>query len=80
VLSLSLRTRLPEARASADALAIVEATVRERAPEAVIERPEAAQLAITAHPAAGPIEVALRGRDLTLEQFVQFEQPPQAPS
>lgn len=67
MLSLSLRARLSEARASDDPLAQLEAVVRAYAPEAVIERPEAAQRAITAHPAAGPIEIGLRGRDLSLE-------------
>jgi hypothetical protein len=67
VLSLSLRARLSEARASDDPLAELEAVVRAHAPEAVIERPDAAQRAITAHPAAGPIEIGLRGRDLSLE-------------
>ena len=67
MLSLSLRARLPEARASAEALSTLEAVVRERAPEAVIERPDATLVTVSAHPAAGPIELSLRGRDLGLE-------------
>lgn len=68
MLSLSLRARLSEAQAN-DALAIVESTARGHAPELVIERPERSLVAITAHPAAGPIELELRGRELTLEAF-----------
>lgn len=67
MLALSLRARLSEAQANDDALATIDATVRARSPETVIDRPEPSTLAITVHPAAGPIEIALRGRVLELE-------------
>ncbi len=67
MLSLSLGARLSEAQANGDALETLEAIVREHAPEVVVDRPEPSLVALTLHPAAGPIEIALRGRALELE-------------
>jgi hypothetical protein len=67
VLSLSLHARLSEAQAGGDLAAMVERALRDFAPDVTTERPESALLTITAHPAAGPIEITLRGRALGLE-------------
>jgi hypothetical protein len=67
VLSLSLRARLTDPASRADVLASLEPVVRALEPDATFERPEPRTLAIAIHPAAGPVEITHRDRELALE-------------
>ncbi|MBX7190973.1 MAG: hypothetical protein K1X94_02890 [Sandaracinaceae bacterium] len=67
MLSLSLRARLTDPVSRADVLASLEPVVRALEPDATFERPEPRTLAIAIHPAAGPVEITHRDRELALE-------------
>lgn len=73
MLSLSLRARLPKSliATGVDALAAIEEVVSRREPAASLARVDlgggARCLAVTLHPAAGPIELTLEDRTLRLE-------------